>query len=434
MSKDNKPEAPSETFCAIPWTHLNTQPDGSIFHCCLADLNKPLGNVKDTTLEEVWNGRKMKLIRRQMLNNRKPTACKRCYDTEATGINSPRESINNVFKDSIDTLADNTDILTGENKDFSLKYWDFRWSNICNFKCRMCGVFSSSKWAEDEEALYGTKTETGPGGIIAHRKESKVDIMNYVDRFIMDVEEVYFAGGEPLIMDEHYQILEKLIAAGRTDVNLRYNSNFSHLKFKKWDLMGLWQPFLDNPKGSVKITASLDAVGKLAEVARNGTKWNQVEQNIKMCVDLGLDIYFAPTISVLNVFYVHELVDLAIASNIPASALSFNNILVDPHHYDIRILPEYLKIELMTKLQNYIDRCKVPAYKQVLEYGYSAWKNHLQQKAPFSIVPIEQKLVKVTNILDERRKESFLDVNPQYVKWFEDIKKPTNDSVKYYKI
>lgn len=430
---DKKPEVakgpPTSTFCALPWVHLNTQPDGSIYHCCLADLTKPLGNVKEDTLEEVWNSKPMTAIRRQMLNDRKPRACKRCYNTESTGINSPRQSVNNVFKDSITTLANNTDPMTGVNEDFTLKYWDFRWSNICNFKCRMCGVFSSSKWAEDEAAITGEVTPTGKGGIIAHRKESKVDIMNYVDRFIMDVEEVYFAGGEPLIMDEHYIILEKLIAAGRTDVRLRYNSNFSHLKFKKWDLMGLWQPFLDDPRGSVKITASLDAIGKLAEVARNGTKWNQVEQNIKMCVEQGLDIYFAPTISILNVFYVHELVDLAIKNNIPASSLSFNNVLVDPKHYDIRLLPDNLKEDLMDKLQGYIDKCKEPKYKQVLQYGYSAWKTHMNSTAPFSIRPMEQKLVRDTEILDERRKENFLEVNPQYVDWFNEIKKPSPEYI-----
>ena len=134
MSKEkDKGKPPTDTFCALPWVHLNTQPDGSVYHCCLADLNKPLGNVKEDTLEELWNARPMKIIRRQMLNNRKPRACNRCYNTEATGIDSPRQSANKVFKASIDTLADNTDPMTGENTDFTLKYWDFRWSNICNF-------------------------------------------------------------------------------------------------------------------------------------------------------------------------------------------------------------------------------------------------------------------------------------------------------------
>jgi hypothetical protein len=113
--------------------------------------------------------------------------------------------------------------------------------------------------------------------------------MSYVDKFIGDVQEIYFAGGEPLIMDEHYIILEKLIAAGRTDVILRYNTNFSHIQFKKWDLVKLWAPFINcakNPKGRVQLFASLDAVGPVAELARHGTVWENVYNNIETAIKL----------------------------------------------------------------------------------------------------------------------------------------------------
>ena len=420
MEKKKKP-LPSKSFCIVPFIHMNIQPDGTTYHCCMSDLKKPIGNTKRNTLEEMWNSRRMKVIRRDMLNGDRNQACIKCYHVEDTGIDSPRSSSNRKFESSIDDAVANTDEQSGYNHDFRLKYWDFRWSNICNFKCRMCGVFSSSKWAEDEEAVFGTKTDA-PGGIVSYNKDSKKDIMEYVDRFINDVEEIYFAGGEPLIMDEHYIILEKLIAAGRTDVRLRYNTNFSYLKFKKWDLNGLWQHFIDDPKGEIELAASLDAVGKLAEVARSGTKWSNVEKNLKAVVEKDITVDIAPTISILNAFYVHELVDLAIQFGIPAGGLSLGNILTGPGYYDLRILPNYLKRELTDKLQGYIDKCDKPEYKAILEYGYSAWKNHLAMPIDANVNELENELVRVTELLDERRSENFLEVNPQYKEWFHKIK------------
>jgi sulfatase maturation enzyme AslB (radical SAM superfamily) len=136
---------------------------------------------------------------------------------EDNGAVSPRVNMTEKFGADVDKMIANTNRETGHNNDFSLKYWDFRFSNICNFKCRMCGTFASSKWADDEMAIHGQSNN----GLMNFRSESREDIMNYVDKFIGDVQEIYFAGGEPLIMDEHYIILEKLIAAGRTDVILR---------------------------------------------------------------------------------------------------------------------------------------------------------------------------------------------------------------------
>ena len=89
----------------------------------------------------------------------------------------------------------------------------------------MCGVYSSSKWHQEAMELHGDTTGADTKGVLEFNSNGKEDVFKQVDRFINDVEEIYFAGGEPLVMEEHYLILEKLIAAGRTDVRLRYNTN-----------------------------------------------------------------------------------------------------------------------------------------------------------------------------------------------------------------
>jgi len=417
-SKDT-PISPS--FCILPWTHLMVQPNGNMQPCCMTPHDMPLGNTKDMTMEEAWNGLTMKTIRKKMLKGERPMHCGRCYLMDDNGAVSPRVNLTDKFKKHIKPLLKDTDPETGHNKQFSLKYWDFRWSNICNFKCRMCGTFASSKWVDDEIAIHG-KSQSG---LMNFRSESKVDIFDYVHKHIDEVEEIYFAGGEPLIMDEHYMILEKLIEAGRTDVLLRYNTNFSHIKFKKWDLQELWSKFQKDPKGKVQLFASLDATGKLAEVARHGTKWDTVYNNIKTCIADGIEVFVSPTISILNVFYVTDLFETIFKLGVKPGNIVFNNFLSGPPCYDIRILPDELKDELLTKLQEYFNQLDKEEYKQAIEMALSSWIQYLFSESPYDLLTLQinrRELLRVTTVLDKRRKENFLETNPQYTEWFEEIR------------
>lgn len=407
------------TFCILPWIHMNIQPNGDIYPCCMAPYGEKIGNTKDNTLEEVWNGEDMRTIRKEMLQGKRPHLCSRCFLIEDGGLGSPRNTHTQEFSHIIDDVVTNTDPETGEYRDFKLKYWDFRWSNICNFKCRMCGTYSSSKWSEDGYALYGEHSKIE--GVIEYNPESKEDIFNYVDRFINDVEEIYFAGGEPLIMDEHYIILEKLIAAGRTDVKLRYNTNLSHITFKKWDLVALWQKFIDNPKSRIQIFASLDAIGALAEVIRNGTKWSKIYQNLKTLKTMDVELHFAPTISLLNIFYIDELIDLCAELEIDPHQIGMSNFLTTPEFYDARLLPDHLKEQAIHKLEVYKrNKCPLP-YRAALHYGVEGWKNFLRNEFPGDRKEHEAWLYRSTKLLDERRKEDFISVNPQYKEWLEEI-------------
>lgn len=417
----------TDTFCVLPWLHLNVQPNGDIYPCCMAPYGEPIGNTKDDTLEEMWNGDAMKDIRKKMMIGERPHLCNRCFLIEDNGLNSPRYTHNDYFRNRIEEVLDTTDEETGHVTDFKLRYWDFRWSNICNFKCRMCGVYSSSKWHAEALELHGDSTAEDTKGILEFNSTGKEDVFAQIDKHIHDVEEIYFAGGEPLVMEEHYLILEKLIAAGRTDVRLRYNTNFSHLKFKKWDLFAMWKHFVDDPKGHIQLFASLDAVGKLAEVIRDGTKWNKVYNNIKRCKELGVFIYFSPTISLLNMFFIDELIDVAAECEIDTDKINVNNILTTPQYYDVRLLPDNLKKQLIEKLEDYRDNKVHPKYKVVVDYGLKSWEKFINEPFPGDRFIAEKDLLSNTVYLDINRNQSFLEVNPQYTEWFSQIRKNLND-------
>jgi sulfatase maturation enzyme AslB (radical SAM superfamily) len=244
-----------------------------------------------------------------------------------------------------------------------------------------------------------------------------------VDKFIYDVEEIYFAGGEPLVMDENYLILEKLIEAGRTDVTLRYNTNFSHLTYKKWDLFDMWMKFQNDPKGSVSLFASLDAAGELAEVVRNGTNWPRVEENLKKCIDAGINVVFSPTVSLLNMYHIDKLIESAERVGLNPNSFSVHNLLTDPQYYDIRLLPDYLKESFINKLKNYKENGCPNNFKIIVQKIIDVWGDYIHQEFSGDRFYWEKELIRITEGLDKLRNEDFLRVNPQYTEWFADIKK-----------
>ena len=187
----------------------------------------------------------------------------------------------------------------------------------------------------------------------------------------------------------------------------------------------MWSKFQKDPRGKVQLFASLDATGKLAEVARHGTKWDTVYNNIKTCIADGIEVFVSPTISILNVFYVTDLFETIFKLGVKPDNIVFNNFLSGPPCYDIRILPDELKDELLTKLQNYFNELDKEEYKQAIEMALSSWIQYLFSESPYDLLTLQinrRELLRVTTILDRRRNENFLETNPQYTEWFEEIR------------
>ena len=128
----------SNKICLAPWTHLHTWPNNDVYPCCLAPMESPVGNLKEQTLEQVWNSQEMKDMRLSMLKGELPLkTCSKCIELESHG----QDSLRNFFSNKFDRHAHlpaktNPD---GSVDDLSIVYWDFRFSNICNMRCRSCG-------------------------------------------------------------------------------------------------------------------------------------------------------------------------------------------------------------------------------------------------------------------------------------------------------
>jgi MoaA/NifB/PqqE/SkfB family radical SAM enzyme len=262
----------SETFCMYPWVHLHTTPEGSAGPCCIFNTEQgDFGNSRNNTIKELVNSERMNKLRLDMINGVKNQTCSQCYAHDRAGIHSARKTANMDFGKYFDEVADYTNLADGTLSDFKMRYFDIRFNNLCNFKCRTCNSSYSSQW-EVEDIKHGSPHA---------RKIPKNDHQSLVDEvlgYIDDIQMAYFAGGEPLINEQHYIILEEFIRRGRTDVILRYNSNISSFKYKDKDILDLWSRF----DKDVEVYASIDHFGERAEYIRHGTDWGVVEQNLKL--------------------------------------------------------------------------------------------------------------------------------------------------------
>ena len=287
----------SDSFCMMPWLHLHAFPDGRAYPCCFALDKYPVGDLNKNSMQEVFNGKHMNEIRQNMLANKPSKQCTKCYDQEKSGFFSLRLSSNKHFGHNIDMV--NTTQPDG-TADFVIKYWDIRFSNLCNLACRSCGTWFSSNWYEDHKKLTGSPPNHAK---IMRVGRSSDDIWEQMLEQFEHVEQFYFAGGEPIIMEEHYRILKELDKRKMYHVRLIYNTNFTRTKFKDIDVFELWNKF-----DSVSIGASLDAEGSRAEMMRKGTVWKDVVENRKRMLQVcpQVDFYISSTVGLINALHIPD--------------------------------------------------------------------------------------------------------------------------------
>ena len=387
----------SKTFCIYPWIHLHAYPTGEAYPCCHAEMAYPVGNTRFKTLEDIYRDAPMRELRKDMLNERFNPACNRCYEQEESGFFSGRRSANKHHGHHIKRIDDDK---------FQMSYWDIRFSNLCNLSCRSCGHIFSSSWYKDQAQLAG-------GDWAKHNKvlniagRDPMDMWNQLLPHIDYVEQIYFAGGEPLMMDEHYRILEELEQRGRFDVRLIYNTNFTQTKLKDRYVFDYWRKF-----DSVAVGASLDAMGPRAEYIRRGTDWDQVQRNREMMLETcpNVDFYISPTLSILNAWHLTDFHrDWVKRGLIQAQDLNVN-ILQDPVHYRIDIAPMKYKQRLRVKFEEHLEWLRPLDKLQRATVGFeSAVKFMLSTDNTHLIDTFWRK----TYQLDEIRKENIMDVIPE---------------------
>jgi organic radical activating enzyme len=270
LEQDVQSQEAKSTKCILPWIHQHGDIEGNYAPCCftLAHRNNFFGF--GTSPLEAFNSNNMKSIRLKMLENERPEECKVCYSWEDNGVESHRQRMNSMYSD-YSSLYDTT------NPDGSLNtppiYLDFRFGNLCNFSCRMCGSYASSSWAKEEKH----------SGSLSKDSPNHYDHWTNNDKFWRDIDKIkkyikvlYFAGGEPFVQEGHYKMLSLFVESGLSkQISLAYNTNLSYNgSFKGFDLEDLWTNFK-----KVELWPSIEGFGERAEYGRKGLDLDLFKKN-----------------------------------------------------------------------------------------------------------------------------------------------------------
>ena len=392
----------SESFCMLPWMHLHAFPDGRAYPCCFAFDKLHVGNVNEQSMEEVFNGPRMKQMRLNMLSNKKSKECIKCYDQEQSGFFSLRLSSNKHFGHNI-SMTENTK--PDGTADFIIKYWDIRFSNLCNMACRSCGTWFSSNWYEDHKKLTGAPPNHAK---IMKAGRNSNDIWEQLLKQFDHVEQFYFAGGEPIIMEEHLRILKELDRRKMYHVRLIYNTNFSKSKFKGTDIFELWNKF-----DSVSIGASLDAEGPRAELMRKGTVWEETVANRKRMLEVcpQVDFYISATVGLSNCLHVLDFHKSWVEQGL-IKPQDFNfNLLQYPLWQRMDLLPQDEKIRVTEKYKEHMKWLTSQDHLTRASKGFESALDWMNKKDMSKHMPT---FINETRKYDKIRDENFTDVFPEW--------------------
>jgi radical SAM protein with 4Fe4S-binding SPASM domain len=387
-----------DSLCILPWIHLYVNPQGQIGTCCEFNEQYELGNLTNDTLLSIVNSESLKLVRTQMLSGQRPSICSACWSKEDNNLPSQRIQANKDYYTYRDIINETSPNGTVEN--FKLRHLDFRASNICNLKCRMCSGKFSSRIAQEEKNLYNSYTYID----LKLTNDQIQQTLDYLESEIDNLDTVNFAGGEPLIMEEHYLILDLLLKYNKTDIVITYSTNLTQLTYKNYNITDYWQKFTN-----ISVGASIDSHGLQAMYVRSGTDYQQLEYNYFKIKDY-VNFSITSCVHLLNIFNLPQLQKIWIEKHKLAPEQLQFNILVNPANMSLQVLPEHYKKLAEIEIKQHIDwliningAALVSSWQNVLHYMYLHDNSHLLSD-----------FFRLNDDKDQYRKEKFEEVFPEY--------------------
>lgn len=399
-----KPNKIPDVFCTAPWTHTYVSPQGERRLCCASRedasfqrqyIDADTGTKTDTfapaTLDEHWNSEYMKDIRKRIMAGERISQCEVCND-QVLNLHTYRNYFTQtLFPHHIDKIYESTSddgYTTLDPVSF-----DYRLSNRCDFKCRMCGEQLSSSW-EAEKRKHGM---WNPKFDKWMAPELRIPIRDFQENVLEDelqravdnetVEELYWVGGEPLMWEKHWTVMQQLVDTGHAkNVVVRYNTNLNRTSRGKSELYKLLPHFK-----RVNLCASIDGPGPIGEYIRTGLNWDKWLSNFKQGLFLkaqfGNDaIVFDVTLTMPGLFSLKEMFDLAIELDIKTYlkiTFSFDStVLMSPMSLPRNVLNEiiddllaYIEPRITPKTQVYAETLHEMKKRPVFEEQYDNYKD-----------------------------------------------------------
>ena len=404
---DNLPEK----FCYLAMQGYSTHGHGRTRPCCFSRVGTNTfmpgvridniyewqhhGNSNANTIEEFINDPVIQDLRRDLLDDKIHEGCKGCFDLEDQGIRSFRQTWNDIYTDQIDSTLQHVSE-TGFLDPKAITYLDISLGNVCNLKCRSCNPWASHRWIEEGPTVPHTDwDETAYKIATASSKNPwfiKAFAEGFFDPVLPHVKVINFIGGEPLVVEEHYDWLEHIIEQGWSqNIELHYNTNATTIPDR---LLDIWDKFR-----GVVLSLSIDAIGDLAYYVRHPSKWRVVERNVAKLAEFsrtrtGVKVHTHVTLSMLNL---HDLPNILQwckdqydswyyewdwGNHGYQNCLPHFNIVDHPRHLNMRNLPDAIKKDLTKMLDeqyNKFTNAKLPDWEQWAVENIKNLKNILNE-------------------------------------------------------
>lgn len=378
------------SMCALPWMSIETTALGEFRPCCLAEesITKTDGShfkvSNGDTIQDAFYSDYMENLRKEFANGNKPDTCKKCWALESAGGYSKRMISNDKF---------------AKYKDKKLKFLDLKLGNICNLKCRICGVWSSSKWAQEEIDLGNKEAKTFLSA--GQWPRQKHDLWTEVIELLPDVEYFEFTGGEPFLIKEHFNILEKSVELGHSKKQIvHYNTNGT--TYPDHAVKNIWPHFK-----LVEVAFSIDDIGERFEYQRYGAIWKEVNKNIHKINSLRstnpIKTQICCTINIQNIWNMPEICEWIESMHFD---YVFFNYLHESKEWNVQYLPNNYK----NKIQNKLLNCKT-SDRMRIEIGKAV--NFMMDNNLGNAQMDWQRKEKI-KASDTYRNQSFVAVHPEY--------------------
>ena len=366
------------TLCPIPWMSQSYRSNGDIRVCCQAQHGPTGGilksedgrvlNARDSDLNEIRNAPIEKEIRKDMMEGKWHAECHRCHTEEDSGMISRRVTENKLWtvegwdqqeKEDIYTweyLLENTQEDGTINTDaIGNNFFDIRFGNLCNLKCRMCGPTDSNMWYEDQVKLWGPNYNDSHGEVTLVQNEKgkyvpKDNVYDWhdsehywdqMDNMIPNIKKLYIVGGEPFMIDQHYVFLQKCIDRGfAKNIVVEYNSNITNIPERAWKI---WKHFK-----FIGIGASIDAIGDLNYYIRFPSRFDKIWENLTKLssAEGNFSIWLATTFNIYNIWVLPEIMEYYIVNSLPRVNDHDHKPIMSPHPLHG---PQFLNIKSLPK-------------------------------------------------------------------------------------
>jgi hypothetical protein len=438
------------SFCVLPWIHLATRPNGDMRICCVANASgaasgdytvglvkledgKP-ANFGHNLPTEVFNNNYMKSVRKTMLKGEIPASCLKCYKEEGEGISSKRIwetstwHYNNI---NIPKLIEETE--EDGSVPYKLQYLDLRLGHTCNLKCIMCSPHDSSLWVSEFKKVYPIfqsplikkQLDWNPKSFNNYWHENPEFWREIYDQ-VPNLKELYFAGGEPLLIKEHKQFLLEIIKKGYAgQIGLRYNTNGLLIND---EMIEIWEQFK-----KVKVGISLDGMGDRVGYIRYPTDWNIIKQNLWRMENTSDKIQFniALAVQILNIKHIPDFIKWKVKSGFKKLNFEKNvagqtngggligvHLLWIPTWLSLRVLPEQDKHhvrELFDELKEWLwnNYSRDDEFWIKNPYGWKRWEgilNWMDAEDHTNLLPDFREYI---NVIDAQRNTDFKIVFPE---------------------